>query len=124
MGKMKDLTIPEYDQHSHDPTADQSSDDDAINVQKSQSQTLKMYSHDPLCPNAERFEISAVSACFMCVVIDGVRKDERTRTLEEAIGIITDMREDHIRWYRVALQDAAEALYELRHTAPPVDTTQ
>lgn len=85
-----------------------------MTVQKSQSQTLKMYSHDPLCPNAELFNMGPTSICLYCHVIRNTRKDERTRTLEEAIGIITDMREDHIRWYRVALQDAAEALYELR----------
>ena len=82
----------------------------------------KTLSHDPSCPWVR--ESWWDNSCVVCDLIARVRKDQRARTLEEAIGIITDMREDHIRWYRVALQDAAEALYELRHTAPPVDTTQ
>lgn len=91
MGKMKDSTIPEWDQ----------------------------YSHDHLCP------VVAIESCAICLceLFAQVRADERSKVLEQAIGVITDMREDHIRWYRVALEDAADALVQLRHTGPPVDTT-
>lgn len=92
MGKMKDSTIPDYDQHSHEPIAGQSSDDDAMTVQKSQFQTIKSYSHDPLCPNRNYEEWQP---CVPCDLIASVREDERLQilagaglTLDEAIQVL------------------------------------
>lgn len=87
------------------------------------SEGLFRTEHDPLCPNADLFQLTPITICLYCHVINNVRQDERAKTLDLAIQTISDMREDHIRWYRVALEDAADALRELRHTAPPVDTT-
>lgn len=81
-----------------------------------------MYRHDPLCESLYKQAIPT-EHCISCEVITMVREDERAKTLKLAIQTVSDLREDHIRWYRVALQDAADALRELRHTAPPVDTT-
>lgn len=87
------------------------------------SEGLFRTEHDAMCPNVDLFQLTPITICLYCHVINNVRQDERAKTLDLAIETVADLREDHIRWYRVALEDAADALRELRHTGPPVDTT-
>jgi hypothetical protein len=107
---------------SNDSAPDPASRDKSSLCKSSQSNGVKMSSHDPLC-DSPYDQVIPSEHCISCEVIAMVREDERAKTLKLAIETVSDLREDHIRWYRVALQDAADALRELRHTAPPVDTT-
>ena len=92
-----------------------------MTVQNDQSETFKSYNHDPLCPNAELFQMEPTSICLYCHVIKKARNDEnsvRVTALAQLTKAATE------RGYDAALLDveqAAEQTYRSDIINPVMD---
>ena len=79
MGKMKDTTIPDYDQHSH----------------------------DPMCPQYDCW-LEGCTVCDECALIARVREDEKERILQAAYeSAPAQVRQDEVaRIYNIGYMEA------------------